>query len=222
MFDFKLIPELRSLSKNLVVIIDNTWLTEVIFNPFLYGADIVVASMTKYYSGGTAIGGYIATSNTAYHENFMEWISLNGLHTSPHNALVIRHNMETMVERINASSKLTVAVVHKLQESTSALIRHPSLSNHINYTMCRELFKDGLYPSVFTIKLNCSKSKLLKIVKKSCIMHKTSFGSKLSRTDPWPTIEDTGVILRVAIGWDDTEENIIDGMMQIIDACLRK
>jgi cystathionine beta-lyase/cystathionine gamma-synthase len=52
-FDFELIYQLRSICKTLTVVVDNTWLTCKIFNPFMYKVDVVVVSLTKYYSGGS-------------------------------------------------------------------------------------------------------------------------------------------------------------------------
>ena len=50
-FDFSIIEKLKQYSKTFYVIVDNTWLTDKIFNPFEHGATIVVTSLTKYYSG---------------------------------------------------------------------------------------------------------------------------------------------------------------------------
>jgi cystathionine beta-lyase/cystathionine gamma-synthase len=51
----------RIQSSQSYVIMDNTWLTCAVFNPFRapYEADCVVTSLTKYYSSGCAIGGAI-------------------------------------------------------------------------------------------------------------------------------------------------------------------
>ena len=54
-FDFTLIKKLRSMSKKLYVVVDNTWLTHIIFNPFDYDADIIVTSLTKYYTASAII-----------------------------------------------------------------------------------------------------------------------------------------------------------------------
>ena len=58
-FDFSIIPELRKLSSSLFVVVDNTWLTSEIFSPFDHDVDAVVSSLTKYYSAGTAIAGFV-------------------------------------------------------------------------------------------------------------------------------------------------------------------
>jgi cystathionine beta-lyase/cystathionine gamma-synthase len=48
------------------VIVDNTWLTGVIFNPLKHHADVSLASLTKYYGAGTAIAGAIVFKEFKY------------------------------------------------------------------------------------------------------------------------------------------------------------
>jgi len=56
--DFKKISEIAH-SMNIPLIIDNT-VAPFIFNPFRYGADIIIYSLTKFISGnGTSIGGAV-------------------------------------------------------------------------------------------------------------------------------------------------------------------
>ena len=44
-FDYSIIPKLRKICKTLTIIVDNTWLTHVIYNPLNNNADIVVAML---------------------------------------------------------------------------------------------------------------------------------------------------------------------------------
>ena len=59
MVKWEKIKEFKNKFKNLTVIVDNSWLSCYIFNPFLFDVDVVLNSLTKYYSGGTAICGAI-------------------------------------------------------------------------------------------------------------------------------------------------------------------
>ena len=73
-------------------------------------------------------------------------------------------------------------------------ISHPSLDGHPSYELARQLFKKGLYPSVFTVTVSCASKKSAIKVLKNCrsvdLDYKTSFGSATSRVDPWPTFKD--------------------------------
>lgn len=109
-FDFSIIDTLRKLSKSLCVIVDNTWLTDVIFNPFEYGANIVVTSLTKYYSGGQAMGGAILGASEII-EPIRKYVSRTGVHTSPYNIDIIIKNIDEMENHIIKSSKLTCRTI---------------------------------------------------------------------------------------------------------------
>ena len=59
------LPRLAKIAKDLSIplIVDNTAATPYLFNPFKYGADLIVHSTTKYISGnGTSLGGAVIDS----------------------------------------------------------------------------------------------------------------------------------------------------------------
>lgn len=216
--DYSIIPQLRELSCQLVVIVDNTWLTDCIFNPFEYGADIVVMSLTKYYSGGCAIGGAVLTMGQ-YDWYISEHIKRTGLHVSPHNSKIISDRVSTMDDRIRHSSCTTIEVLKMLETNHKILsISHPAINTHPSHSMAIKYFNSGLWPSVFTIWVNTSKVNALKIMQEShLIEHKTSFGGKLSRTDPWPHEYNGSTMCRIAIGYDDKEDMITFGINDLVD-----
>ncbi len=93
-FNFDVIPKLRELSKTLIVVVDNTWLSSCIFNPFSYGADIVVTSLTKYYGASSAICGAAVFRHKPLYEAAEMHLRFTGVHVSPYNASLILKNIE--------------------------------------------------------------------------------------------------------------------------------
>ena len=110
-----IIPQLRAISEKLYIIVDNTWLTHVIYNPLNNNADIVVISLTKYYSGGHAIAGAVLTNHTDIYDIMIEHNRCMGYHVSPHNCEIVFQNIVTLNERIINSSKLTMKVAQYLK-----------------------------------------------------------------------------------------------------------
>ena len=56
-----LIPKVRSVNPDIVVVVDNTWLTPALFQPFSHDVDVIVESATKYLSGkADALSGIAA------------------------------------------------------------------------------------------------------------------------------------------------------------------
>ena len=73
----------------LYFIIDNTWLTSTIFNPFMYDVDIAVTSLSKHYSGGHCISGALICKNINYYQVAKDWYTSRGYHVSTHSCSII-------------------------------------------------------------------------------------------------------------------------------------
>lgn len=216
-FDYSIVDDLRKLSHKLYLIVDNTWLTNVIFNPFDYGADFVVSSLSKYPSSGACIGGVILSNNTDIMNKVFDHVRINGIHVSPFHCELIYKNIQNMEERIIKSSELTKKIIEYLQTIKKIdSISHPMILSHPSNHLAQRYFK--LYPSVLTFQVSFSKNMVLKKMKTSnYIDFKTSFGSANSRFDPWPYKTGNRVVCRLSIGYDDTYENIINGINQFIN-----
>lgn len=223
-FDFSIIPELRKLSSSLFVIVDNTWLTSEIFNPFNYDVNAIVSSLTKYYSAGTAIAGFVIFRSKALYDIAEEHLRFTGNHLSPHDVSIISANIDNLKSRIVSSSLLTLNLLEKIPESKLKDIMHPSLVFHPSRELAKKYFfkfeENTLYPSVLTFKLNAPKKRCLDIMQTNTrLKHETSFGSKYSKTDQWPTYDDKKRLTtcRLSIGYEDTVEKILKGLNDIFD-----
>lgn len=100
MFDYEIILQLKQINSKFewIVVIDNTWLTHIIQNPFKISShvDWIISSLTKYYSAGNAIGGVILAKNSNDYELAYKTTKIFGLHVSPVNCDIILNNMENM------------------------------------------------------------------------------------------------------------------------------
>lgn len=220
--DFRIIPYLRSLSRKLIVVVDNTWTTHEIFQPFDNNADITVISMTKYYSGGTAISGACIFSpnmkdiyNIAFNKNKVE-----GVHILPSLADHLTQVVPYVGDRVKASSNLTIKILDQLlnKYGTKIMINH----SYINYNI---FFNKDLYPSVFTIVFKCDLKTLKNtMMSQNVIPIVTSFGAKNTRIDPYSheytsSNGEITSVLRIAVGYDDRDrfEEIVNTLKLIID-----
>lgn len=221
LFDYSVIPELKAFGFEWEIIIDNTWLTHIIQNPFEKSShvDYVLISLTKYYSGGNAIGGAIIAKNDTYYNSLRTITKIFGLHVSPVNCDIIFNNIDTICARISQSSKKTICVITKLIDDNRIKIYHPYTNYPLNYE------KNDLVPSVFVVKLtgikNNNKNDFALIVKKSFIEYKTSFGYHKSRIDPWIKFKKNGSVynlsFRVSVGYNDNVDKVYSELKKIID-----
>jgi cystathionine beta-lyase/cystathionine gamma-synthase len=243
-FDFQILPFLRKLSKKLIVIVDNTWLTHEIFNPFDFGTDITVCSLTKYYSGGTTIAGACIFSNQLkyIYDIANKKNTYEGVHIHPAVALHLVSVIPDMKCRLEKSIQNTIKIINGLsdlvQKNGNVVINHPCILSNFSYELAKIYFTHNMYPSVFTITLPCK----LQVLKSaySCdevadiIPILTSFGASNTRIDPWPSertfylesseVQITHSSLRIAVGYDDENkiEQIIHTIKQIVNTVLQK
>jgi len=211
-FNWDLIPKIRALCKNIIIIIDNSWLTGVIFNPFNVGVDYVIASTTKYYSGSKCIGGFIVGTQM---ECVSDWINIHGTHVSPHNCGLILDALHTLQERMSNDNVLSIA--NFLEQHEKVLeCNYPLLENHKSYSIAKKYWTKDYYPQVLTFSLDGMTILDAQEWQNSqtIINNKTSYGGSDSRFNPWPgevrTANDEGIfhkaIIRLSVGYEDSDE----------------
>jgi cystathionine beta-lyase/cystathionine gamma-synthase len=215
-FDFKILPSLRRLARQLIVIVDNTWLSHVILNPMKYNVDITINSLTKYYSAGTCIAGSIVCRQQ-YFKAIKSYMNLHGIHTSPHNCQLVLDNLGNIDERIIRSSAIIEEVAAVLATAPDFIdVRHVSIPHSSGKNYAEEYYNvipNGsskiIYPSVLTFKLAMSKNKAIEWMKSTGLRYETSFGSAHSKFDTWPVKCGDYTQCRLSVGYDDTAEAIL-------------
>jgi cystathionine beta-lyase/cystathionine gamma-synthase len=217
-FDFCLIKKIRQSSKKLYVICDNTWLSSSIFNPFDYDVDIVTTSLSKFYSGGCAIGGVCLFKNNDDYIITNNYIKITGIHNSPLQLNIINEKIDNLEERIINSSKLTYQILEYLSQYPEILINHPALDTHPSFHFRKKYFRNNLIPSTFTIGFKINQDKLLEIINKLTILNiETSFGSILSKIDNYINIINDYSYIRLYIGYNDNIDRIKNGLTELFE-----
>ena len=210
-FDYSIIPMLRKKSKRLYVIVDNTWLTHIIFNPFAYDADIVVTSLTKYYSAGKCIAGAIICKKKL-HSKLFDYLRINGLHVSPLYCQFVIDSMASMEERLVKSSNITAKVANLMTNDKRLTIRHASISTDPSYQLALKFYKKigdvVIYPSIISFTVPMKRDAAVEWMKSTNIRYETSYGSSYSKFDPWPEEYGDRTLCRLAIGFDDNDEQV--------------
>jgi cystathionine beta-lyase/cystathionine gamma-synthase len=129
--------------------------------------------------------------------------------------------MSSLRQRIIAANSLTIEVIETLmalQHPKIINIVHPYLKNHKSQRLAEKYFKTGLYPNVMVLVLD--KSVRNNIQELNVISLRTSFGFKTSRIDPssvYKKDENKFIHVRLSIGYEDTWDNIVGAIIQILD-----
>ena len=217
-FNFELIQRLKTDNKNIIIIVDNTWVSSAIFNPFQFDIDFVVVSLTKYYGAGSSIGGAIVgRDDNNLMDETQKWVCVMGSHISPSNCSLIYKNMASLQSRIQSSYILTLQVAeflpgHGVPTTFVGLPEHPS---HQRMTQ----FFGGKGPSVLTFTVNKSKSEVISWLKQEQYFpYETSFGSAYSKLDPWPQhVSKKKTRIRLSIGYQEQLPDLVQRLSQLLN-----
>ncbi|MFN4975254.1 MAG: trans-sulfuration enzyme family protein [Bacteroidota bacterium] len=113
--------------KNIPVSVDNTFATPYLQQPFLYGADFVVHSTTKFLNGhGSAMGGVLLGKDIEFMKTkAWKWYALLGANSNPFDAFLLIQGLKTLELRMDRHCHNAMEVAHFLEQ-------HPAVG-HVNY-----------------------------------------------------------------------------------------
>ncbi len=98
----------RKKSVDALIVVDNTWATPLFQNPLDCGADISLASATKYISGHSDVmGGFIAVNNDKLAEALFESRFYSGAIIDPNSAWLLRRSLHTFPIRMREHVRTT-------------------------------------------------------------------------------------------------------------------
>lgn len=203
-FNYNIINELKEICPKLIIVCDNTWLSNIIFNPFNVNIDIVTVSLTKYYSGNAAICGACIIKDIDIFNCADEYSKIYGFHISPININYINNSLNTYESRMIKLSILTKYTINYLLSENKEII-HPYLNNHISYNLVNEYFDINIYPSTFLIGTIITKEEL-----SNNKLSSVSFGSNITKIDKnlFTDINTQKNYIRISIGYEETFESL--------------
>ena len=138
------ILDLRNLSalcrsKDVPVVVDNTFATPVLQNPLLLGCDLVIHSATKYLGGhGDLLGGVVTGKAETIVALRGEEGSFLGATLSPFNAWLLLRGIKTLHLRMEKHTANARAVASFLAgHPTVRQVHYPGLPSHPGYAVSR-------------------------------------------------------------------------------------
>jgi len=139
--DIAAIAELKS-RQELLLVVDNTFLSPYFQQPLQLGADLVVHSTTKYIGGHSdVVGGAIMSNDPELHQQlaFLQ-NSLGGV-PGPFDAWLTLRGIKTLALRMQAHEKNALAVAQFLSEHPKVShVNYPGLPSHPQHALaCRQM-----------------------------------------------------------------------------------
>ncbi|KAK5584917.1 hypothetical protein RB653_006535 [Dictyostelium firmibasis] len=207
-FPFDIIPKLRLLSKKLYVVVDNTWLTHIIFNPFKYDVDIVVNSCSKYYSAGQCISGMIISKHTQFMNSLESFSKIMGYHVSVDYCKLLLENFDSLSDRLVKSHKNTIELT-KVLKSYSLNIRNSSNPDDPSHQLALKYYNNVsvddnqiIHPSVINVFLNKPIGLVKQLLFDNNIITQTSFGASHTKVCNFiHSVTPTSTQIRISVGY---------------------
>lgn len=124
---------------NLLLIVDNTFLSPYFQNPLELGADIVIHSGTKYLGGhNDTLAGFIVTNNQDISDKLRFIIKTVGSGLAPFDSWLILRGIKTLPIRMEKSQENARAIVEFLLSSSKVKnVYYPGIEGSKGYEICK-------------------------------------------------------------------------------------
>lgn len=138
------------------IIIDNTFATPWLYNPLKEGADLVIHSVTKYFSGhGNLSAGVICGNDTDLMKSAIEYRKFVGHMLSPDDA----YRLQTQIQSFELRFSRQCDNASKLAEYLNSVgaikeVWFPGLKNHSTHIIANKLFNNKGYGAMITFNFD--------------------------------------------------------------------
>ena len=163
------VSDLEELSKKankheLLLIVDNTFLSPYFQNPLKLGADIVVHSGTKFLGGhNDTLAGFLVTNNEEVRDRLRFLIKTTGAGLAPFDCWLILRGMKTLGIRMERSQENAIRIAEWLKtQSIVQKVYYPGLPEHPGYEIMKKQARG--FGSMITFQMD-SKEHALQILK---------------------------------------------------------
>ena len=135
-----LVTDIREMSKiakehNLLLIVDNTFLSPYFQNPISLGADIVIHSATKYIAGhNDTLAGFICTANEELAEKIRFMYKTVGVSLAPFDSFLTLRGLKTLAIRMDRIQENAIKIANYLKTNKKITnVYYVGLPEHPGY-----------------------------------------------------------------------------------------
>ena len=141
-------------AKNALVVVDNTFMSPALQQPFSFGVDIVLHSMTKFLNGhADVVGGVIIVKDEEMYLKMRKVLNQHGGVIDPFNSFLVHRGLKTLSIRMQRHCENTLPVAEYLEKHPKVKwVRYPGLKSHPQYEMGLKQHKG--YGGMISFELN--------------------------------------------------------------------
>ena len=144
------IIDIREMSKftrraGSTLVVDNTFASSFFQRPLDLGADLSLASTTKYINGHSdCLGGVVCTNSAAWKQKMVFAQKALGLHPSPFDTWLITRGLKTLSLRMERHERNALQLAEFLERQNEVrLLRYPGLPSHPQHAIARQQMHGG-------------------------------------------------------------------------------
>lgn len=208
---------------NLLLIVDNTFMSPYFQTPLDLGADVVVHSGTKFLAGhNDTLAGFIIVKDEALKEKLRFLIKTTGSGLPPFDSWLVLRGIKTLAVRMEKAQENAAKIVEwlKTQKCVTKVI-YPGLSEHPGHKVMKKQSRG--FGAMVTFRLNTVEKALSVLEKVRLIKYAESLGG-VETLITYPTTQThadvpeelrlkngiTPETLRLSVGIENAEDLIAD------------
>jgi methionine-gamma-lyase len=117
------------------VVVDNTFMSPALQNPIVFGADVVMHSLTKFLNGhADVVGGIIVVKDEDTYQHFRKTLNQLGGVIDPFNSFLVHRGLKTLGLRMQKHCENAQKIAEWLEKHPLVkTIRYPGLKSHPHY-----------------------------------------------------------------------------------------
>lgn len=207
-----------------LVAVDNTFLSPLLQQPLLLGADIVFHSTTKYINGHSdVVGGVLVTKEQALGEQLAWWANCIGITGSPFDSYLALRGLKTLPVRMKQHEKNANEVAQYLNNhSAIKAVYFPGLADHPGHEVAKRqqtgfgaMMSFEIKGGVEAVKVLFDKLALFTLAQslggvESLISHPSTMTHAGMEIEAQIAAGITQSLVRISIGIEDVEDIISD------------
>lgn len=151
----KVAKAVKAINSDILLVVDNTFLSPYLSNPLNFGADIVVHSATKYINGHSdVVLGVLATNDQAIYERLQFLQNAIGAIPSPFDAWLAHRGVKTLHLRVRQASLTAQKIAEFLAANDSVVaVNYPGLPTHESHEVVKKQHRDSLGGGMISFRI---------------------------------------------------------------------
>jgi cystathionine gamma-lyase len=212
------------------VVVDNTFATPYLQQPFEFGADIVVHSTTKYLGGHSdVVGGALCLCDGALYEQLKFYQNAAGAVPGPLDCFLVLRGIKTLALRMEKHCENARRIAEYLaQHPEVKQVRYPGLPTHPGHARARQQMRD--FGGIVTMELHggveramrfLSSTRLFTLAEslggvESLMCHPATMTHASVPPEERARIGITDALIRLSVGVEDAED-LLEDLEQAIE-----